>query len=349
VALESLGGSLHPRVAPDWFGFGASVMADRSVAAAMLLEQVLTRPRFDPTEIALERATLAEEARQGADDMVRFPIQLALAEAFGDEGYGVPSHGSPESVAGLTEGMVRAWHACELASGRTTVVAVGDIDPDALAEGLAGVFGDSPAREWAPLRAPAAWLGSADRPASVVRRAKRQSAIALLFPGPARIDPARHSAEVWAAIASGLGGRLFSALRDRRSLAYTVIATSWQQTGTGALMAYLATSPEREDEAREALLTELARFRDDAPEKEELSRAVNYLAGQAQVRRQTASAVAGEIAEAWLVGDGLSEVAEPARGYRRVTGTEVQALADRCLAPQRRAEGIVRGGEITPL
>lgn len=132
-------------------------------------------------------------------------------------------------------------------------------------------------------------------------------------------------------------------LRDRRSLAYTVMASSWQRAGTGGLVLYLATSPEREEEARAALLDELARFRDQPPEAEELTGSVNYLAGQAQVRRQTAGAVAGEIAEAWLLGDGLAEIADPAAGVRSVTAADVHELAVASFDPILRVEGVVRG------
>jgi zinc protease len=346
VAFEAHGGGVTPMIAADWFGFGTSVLSEHAVDAAALLEQVLTRPRFDPGEVALERATLTEEAIQAADDMVRYPIQLALSNAFGAEGYGLPTHGLPDTVPRLTDGMVRAWQACELATGRTTVVAVGELDAEAYANQLAGLFGGGPARSpvaagLRPLRF--AQRDGMDVPVTVVDRTKRQSAIALLYPGPSRGSPERHAAEVWAAIASGLGGSLFMALRDRRSLAYTVMASSWQRAGAGALLLYLATSPEREEEARAALLDELVRFRDEPPLADDLARSINFLSGQAQVRRQTAGAVAGEIAEAWLLGAGLSEIADPAAGIRSVSASDVRELAAASLDPERRVEGVIRG------
>ncbi|HEX7025267.1 MAG TPA: insulinase family protein, partial [Gemmatimonadales bacterium] len=345
LSFERLGGGLTPMIAADWSGFGTSVLSEHAGRAATLLERVLVRPRFDSGEVSLERTTLAEEALHAADDMVRFPIQLALGAAFGDRGYGVPSHGLPETVPTLTEAMVRAWHACELATGRTTVVAVGDVEPERLAGQLAGIFGGGTARPTATAPAEAAWQGGVGGTApSVVPRAKRQTAMAMFFPGPSRHDPRRYTAEVWAAIAGGLGGRLFGALRDRRSLAYTVMASSWQRAGAGGLLLYLATSPEREEEAEAALLDELALFRDLEPAADEVARAVSYLAGQAQVRRQTGTAVAAEIAEAWLMGDGLDELAEPALGFRRVTAVMIRELAAECLDPARRVLGIVRGG-----
>ena len=114
--------------------------------------------------------------------------------------------------------------------------------------------------------------------------------------------PERAAAEVWAAVASGLGGRMFEALRDRRSLAYTVLASSWQRGRAGALVTYIATSPEREEEARAAMMQELERFAREPVSESELNQAINYLAGQAEVSRQSAGSLAGEILEAWLIG-----------------------------------------------
>ncbi len=344
LAFERLGGALSSAVTADWFGFGTSVLADAGAEAMALLATVLERPAFGAEEIARERDVLAEDARQAADDMVRWPIQLALRAAFGDSGYGVPASGHPESIPTFTPGMVWAWHACELATGRTTAIAVGDIDPERFAGSIAGAFTDAP-RPAAEIVTSGRWrVVAGTGPATEIdERVKRQTALALAFPGPARQDRRRHAAEVWSAIGGGLGGRLFDALRDRRSLAYTVLATSWQRAGAGALICYIATSPEREDEARERFLIELDRFRDRAPAAEELARAINYLAGQSEVRRQTAATVAGELADAWLVGDGLSELIDPAAPIRAVTGSMVQETCAEFLDPGLRTEGIVRG------
>lgn len=343
LAFERLGGGLSQHVSSDWFGFGTSVLADQAVEGAGLLHSVLHAPGLDEAEVALERGTLADEVAQAADDMLRYPVQLALRAGFGDSGYGLPVQGLPESISALTGGMVRGWHACELAFGRTTVVAVGDLEPERFAERLAGWFGKDPPRVAATIATVGSWRSAGEVTAVTVERAKRQTGLAILFPGPSRTDPDRFAAMVWSAIASGLGGRLFHALRDKRSLAYTVIASSWQRAGAGALLLYLATSPEREDEARDALLLELERFRDAPPDREELVRAISYLSGQAQVQRQTAAAVAGEVVESWLMGTGLEELADPAAGFKSVTAAAVCDLARRYLDPELRVEGIVRG------
>jgi zinc protease len=165
----------------------------------------------------------------------------------------------------------------------------------------------------------------------------------MAFPGPSRRQPEHTAAQVWAAVASGLGGRLFEALRDRRSLAYTVVASAWQKARGGALLTYIATSPEREEEAREQMLVELERFAREPVAESELRQAVSYLAGQAEVNRQHAGAVAGEILECWLAAGSLEEMSDPGAPFRAVTADDVQRLAAASLDPARRAEGVVRG------
>jgi zinc protease len=279
---------------------------------------------------------------QAGDDMFRRPVDLALEAAFGARGYGIPVKGIPASVRQLSAVDVAEWHRTELAAGRTSITVVGDIDPPEAAARLAGLLGDIPAAEALARPTVAPWSRVSSE--LVESRAKSQTALAMAFPGPARNDPDRHAAEVLAAVASGLGGRLFSSLRDKRSLAYTVLMASWQRLGAGAILTYIATSPDREDEARAAMLVELERFRDDGVTEDELSRAVNYLAGQARVQRQTAGAVAAELTDAWLIGSGLDELVDPAAPYRAVTREAVREVAVRWLDADRRSEGVVRGG-----
>jgi len=342
LAFERLGGTLGSSSATDWLGMGTSVMADRLAPAAALLRLALDQPRLTPEDVTRERDLMIEEARQIADDTFRYPFQLAFRGAFGDNAYGLPSGGLEETLAVLTPARVTAWHRGAIQGSRLTVVAVGDLEPDRAADDLAAVFAD-----WRGTRradaAPIAWRPSSLPVERVVELGKAQSAFAMLFPGPGRRNPSRHAAEVWAAVASGLGGRLFDALREERSLAYSVLAFTWQRRRAGALGTYIATSPEREAEAREAMLEELARFAGEPVTPDELRQAIGYLAGQAEVQRQSAGHLVSEIVDAWMLGEGLDELEDPAAPFRRVTAEEVWRVARESLRPERRAEGVVRG------
>ncbi len=346
--FERRGGAVSSRVAGDTLGFSCTVLADEATAAAVLLRKIIDEPAFDPVEVERERDVMIEEARRRTDDMFRYPFELAFGAAFDDTGYGVPAAGTPDSLASFDAGDVRMRYRELFQGTRLSVVAVGDLDAQVMADQLAGVFHDyesappapAPARGTQADAIAAGWTVAGPR---VTTRGKAQSALAMVYPGPNRRDGDRSAAEIWAAIAGGLGGRLFEVLRSQRSLAYTVMASSWQRRMAGAMVTYIATSPAREEEAREGLFEELERFRDEPVTAEELSGSINYLAGQCEVARQSSGSVADEILDAWLVGDGLEELLDPGRRYRSVTAEAVLDVCRRYLLRERSVEGIVRG------
>ena len=90
------------------------------------------------------------------------------------------------------------------------------------------------------------------------------------------------------------------------------------------------------------MLTELTRFAEERVSDQELAEGVNYLSGQAEVSRQSASAVAGEIVDAWLAGEGLRELEDPAARYRSVTADAIRDVAADAFSGAR-AEGVIRG------
>jgi zinc protease len=342
-AFERLGGTLATSSTTDWLGLGASVLVEHLAEAATLLDTVFAHPHLRDADIAAERGLMTAEAERVADDMFRYPFQLAFAAAFGDRGYGLPVGGLPETLPAIGPDDVRGWHRTALLGVRPVVIAVGDVDPARTSDELAGVFAARPALAPPAPAEPVPWLGGREPTGRVVSRDKVQAALAMAFPGPSRRQREHAVAQVWSAVASGLGGRLFEALRDRRSLAYTVVASAWQKARGGALLTYIATSPEREEEAREQMLVELERFTREPVAEAELRQAVSYLAGQAEVSRQNAAAVAGEILECWVAAGSLEEMADPGAPFRAVTAEEVQRLAASSLDPARRVEGVVRG------
>jgi len=342
LAFERLGGSLVTSAGPNLVGYSTTVLAEHVDEAARLLALVLDEPAFDPAAVDRERAVLRTEAEQVRDDMGRWPLLLALRGAFGPRGYGLPVAGLPASLAGLGAERAAAWHRAAF-GGRRTVVLSGDAVPEALFAAGHRVAAGAGRREQAAGHAADGWTARRGPAELVEHRAKAQTAIAMVFPGPARADPRRRAAEVWAAIAGGLGGRMFEALRSARSLAYSVVAGALQRRHGGRLTAYLATSPAREAEAREAMAAELERFRAAPPSAAEVARATAFLAGQAQVARQRTAALANELLDAWLRGNGLGELEDPAGAYRAVTAEQVWEVAQ-ALAAGEAAVGIVRGG-----
>lgn len=337
TAAERLGGTVSPGVGAETVGWSLTVRADAVPAAAALLHDLAADATLADADVLVERDLLADDAARARDDMYRYPMQQVLGCAFPGDPYGLPALGTADSVRGLEVAQVRQWQD-RLRETRALAVAVGDADADALLEDLAP-FAEWPGRgDGGPMDTEPAWrAGRGDE-----QRAKAQSALAMAFPAPPRREPERYPLRVISALLSGLAGRLFESLREERALAYTVNAQPWLRRRASAMLTYIATAPDRETEARDVMLAELERLGAEPVAEDELVRARNYAAGMVAIRRQHASSIMSEVADAWIHGT-LDEVDREEERLRAVSAEAVSAVASAVFRPERRAEYVVRG------
>jgi zinc protease len=338
AGAERLGGTVAPAVGAESIGWGLTVAPAHLAEAAALLQAVAREPHLEPNDVAVERTLQASDARRQRDDMFRYPVQQAMGLAFPGHPYGLPALGMPDDVLGFDPDRVRGW-AARVRRARPVVVVVGDVAPAAVPTAVAALTGwEGEGTDTADDDAPPSW-----RPGHAGEdRDKQQTALALGFPAAPYGSLDRYPVRVVGTVLSGLAGRLFDELRERRSLAYTVAAMPWTARSAGAVLCYIATSPEREVEAREAMLAELARLAAEPPEPDELERARNYAAGLVEIGAQSGRSVAASILDAWVNG-GIERWAEAPAMLRAVTRDDVVRVATEVFEVGRLVEYVVRG------
>jgi len=336
---EMLGGSVSASSGSESFGWSISVPTQFAAAAIELLADVVQHPTLAEEALETERTIAIADVATLRDDMYRYPMRLASQAAFANHPYGTPVSGTEETLGRIDRSLVRRWH-MERALNSTSVIAlVGDAEPDELASLAARAFTEMRHVASRDLSSPQ-WPSSVTTTAEPRDRA--QTALTLLFPGPARDDEARFSSAMITSVASGLGGRFFDELRDKRSLCYTVNAFAIARRLGGTIGAYIATSPGQEDAARDGLLAEFRRLRDEPVTAEELARAQTYAIGSHAIRQQSGGAVLADLVETFLFGS-LRELVEYEHHVRAVTAESMQRVAAKYFDDARRVEGIVRG------
>lgn len=339
-AAEELGASIGVSTAQESIGWSLSVPKRGLSAAIALLADVTQHPVFPDDGVQVERGLALAEFSRLRDDMYRWPMRMATEAAFAGHAYARSTLGTFESLSSLTADSLRRFHHQHVLRGATVIAVAGDV--------VAGDVVACVEREFSQLRfvqdPPVPMAPWPDRALRIDdAREKQQTAMVLLFPGASRRSELRYAARVTSAIASGLGGRFFEQLRDRQSLAYTIAAFPIERRAGGAFGTYIATSPEREAEAREGLLSECEKFRAAPPLAEELHRARQYLAGTHAIGQQTGAAVLGELVDAFLFGRGIDERHDIVPRILGVTADDVMAFAAQTFVPERMVEGVVRG------
>jgi zinc protease len=337
---EMLGGSVSTSIGSEGFGWSISVAVEHLEAAAELLADVVFNAVIPEDALETERSVALSDLAAMRDDMFRFPMRLVMAGAYGEHPYSRSPLGTEETLPRVTIDRAREWYRSHLQAAPFVLGVVGDVAPDDAAGVMARDFGALVPSEAHTMATPA-WPERAVT--SVESREKAQTALALAFPGPSRSDGDRFAAQLTATIASGLGGRFFDELRDRQSLAYTVHAYTSEHQLAGMFLAYIATSPEKEEIARKGLLAEFQKLRDKPVAAEELDRARKYTLGAHAIRQESGAAILGDILDSWMFGSGLEELDEFEQRISAVTEADIQNVARKFFDPVRHVEGLVRG------
>lgn len=337
---EMLGGSIGTSVGSEGFGWSISVAVEHLEAAAQLLADVVFNAVIPAEALETERSVALSDLSALRDDMFRFPMRLVMSGAYGDHPYSRSPLGKEESLRSITIDQAREWYRSHIQSAPLVLGVVGDVVTDDVAGVMAREFGALVPDQSSAVAEPT-WPQSAS--IKVESREKAQTALALAFPGPSRTDDRRFAAQLTATIASGLGGRFFDELRDRQSLAYTVHAYTSEHQMAGMFLAYIATSPEKEEIARQGLLAEFDKLRDAPVTMDELERAKHYTLGAHAIRQESGAAILGDVLDSWMFGSGLNEIDEFESRISAVTRDDIQRLARDFFDPSRHVEGLVRG------
>ena len=339
LAAEALGASIAPNVTPDLLNWYMGVPARHFDAALELVVDSAMAPTFPEEELERERAIALADLQQVRDDMYRYPLRLFLHGAFPQHPYGFTLAQAEAALQAASSAGLRAWHAEVVAKAQPWIIVAGDVDADKVAEAVAARV-EARVQARVESRSPV-WP---DAPVRVEEsRDKRQTAIVLAFPGVHRNHPDLPALQLLANAVAGLGGRLFEELRSKRSLAYTVAAYPVARALAGSFVSYIATSPEREAEARAGLLEELGRLRAERLPDDELERAREYTVGSWQIRSQSNAAQVSDLMHALIIGEGLSEIREYEQRMRAVSAENIRDVAQRYFDEQRLVEAVVRG------
>ncbi len=339
LATEALGASLSPGVGADLLDWSIAVPARHFETALDLLLDAALEPSFPEAEVEREKQVALADIEQLRDDMYRYPLRLFMSAAFPDHAYGHSIAATELAIQTADPDTLRLWHERTVRTNSPTVFVVGDVDPDRAAAVVGGAL-RARSNGWVePARA--LWPTTATQVSDA--REKAQTALVVGFPGVDRQHADLPALQVLANTISGLGGRLFEELRSRRSLAYTVTAYPIARLLGGAFVAYIATSPEREDEARDTLLVELLRTREELLSEDDVERARRYTIGTWQIRAQTNGAQLQDLVHALLAGPGLSELREFEARVRAVTPARIREAAAKYLDESRLVEAVVRG------
>lgn len=333
-AVEDLGASLSFSASDDTVSVGFRALSENRDAAADLLAQALSQPRFDDTALTRVRGQVQAVIRSEATDPNSIAAKEMAAQAWGDHPYATSINGTMDSVAALSRQDLVAAKNRVLARDRVVVGAAGDISPDDLGLLLDRILGGLPEQATAPLPEPAELLLTGGT--TVIDWDSPQTVVSFAGPGIAIDDPDYFAAFVANHILGGGGfsSRLMEEIREKRGLTYGVgtgLATGlYGQTWQGGMSGSNATTAEAVDLIR----TEWARMAEGVTDRE-LTDAKTYLTGEYPLRFDGNGRIASILAGMQLIGFPIDYIDKRNALVETVTSDDVSRVAQRLLDADR--------------
>jgi predicted Zn-dependent peptidase len=324
-AIEDLGGSLDASGDVEFAEVRGGALARNWEDLLRLVAEVALRPTLPVEEIERERRLIQSAIRTRGDTPFQRGFDALMLDLYGSHPYAWPSLGRRESIERIDRSVLEAHYAAIYRPERMVLAVSGRVDSARVIRLAERLFRFPPAA--GPALAPGS-EATARRDRRVIERPVQQAQVLIGYLGPTLTQPDYPAVRVLGTIlGGGMSGRLFTELRDRRGLAYSVGMVGTFRTGPSFLVTHMGTAPPNTEAAEAGVLAEIERIRDEKVSERELARAKAYLLGNFAMDRRTNARHAWYLAFFEVVGAGWDFPERYARAVEAVSVDDVARVA----------------------
>jgi zinc protease len=329
--LESKAIEMRFRVGRDYFSGSLRTLNEHRDEAVELTRLALTAARFETRDVERIRSQILSALHRDTTSPNAISSRRWWAAAFPGHPYGREVNGTLESVPRITTDDLRSYVKRVLARDGLKIAIVGNLDAKAASLMIDRLFGALPAKgDLKPV--PAADLqGLGQR--IVVDLDVPQTVVLFGRRGVFRQDPDFMAAYILDHILGGgtFSSRLYSEVREKRGLAYSVYDSLVWLKGTALMMGGTATRGDRAGETLKVIESEIKRMADEGPTAEELAKAKSYLKGAYALNLDTSNKIAGALLQIQLDGLGIDYMDRRDALIDAVTLEDTKRVAQRLL------------------
>jgi len=295
TALDNLGVSHGEGAQTLHTSVSAATLGRNLIPALEIYADVLRRPHLDDDEVEPIRA-LALQNLQGLEDDPGSKVIYELRRRHFPDPWGRPAPGTADGVRKVTPDDLRGFHRAHYRPNGAILAVAGALDWTALREAVARLFGD-----WEPRPEPAVAVRPVGPARGHLAKETQQTQIALAYPTVTVESPDYYRARAMIGILGGYSSaRLFTEVREKRGLCYTVYASYEGQKDRAAVVCYAGTSTERAQETLDVTLAEIDRLGRDGVEAEELETMRAGLKSSLVMQQESSMSRAGSLASDWF-------------------------------------------------
>lgn len=291
--LDNLGVDHGESVSAVHAYFTGATVAANLAPALRIFADILRRPWLPEDQLEACRQTLLQNLL-GLEDDPGHKVMAELGRRHYPDPWGRPPEGDEAGVQGTTlEDVRRQWQRLYRPQGMIVSVA-GRIDIPAVRDLVGELFGD-----WQAADVPLPAEGQRGPRAEHLFDDTNQTHIGVAYDSV----PYRHPDyfQAWGAVgvlSGGMSSRLFTEVREKRGLCYSVFATTHSLRDRGSVVCYAGTSADLANETLRVLLAELRRLGEGVL-PDELNRLKARMKSSLIMQQESSSARSSAMARDW--------------------------------------------------
>ena len=323
--VDKIGGVFNAFTGKEATCYYIKTLSSNICRGAEILLDMLTGSKFDQEEMDRERQVICEEikmVKDTPDDDVYDTISELVA---GGNPLGRSILGTPESLAGIDRSRLVDYRDQMYARDSIVVAVAGNFDEEA----IEAIFEDrlTSLRDKKPKRE--IQLKPYQQSFNVKVRDIEQTHICLATPGVALDDPRYYAFVLLNSIFGGsMSSRLFQNIREQKGLAYSVCSMNLFSSYWGFFSIYAGVSPEKAEEALDAIHYELDTLRESGVTEEELAMAKEQMKSSYIFGLESVNSRMFSIGKNKLLLDRVYAEEEVLSSFDRVTREDIREVAE---------------------
>ena len=326
--VESKGAHLAYFSGNNSFGLSLDLLSRDFDELSALLADLIANSAFPRREFKRAKEKNLAQLKAAEDDIFKSGMRSLKTTLFQKHPYRFLAVGNEQSLKELKRRDLINFYR-RFCVGKNMVLAVfGDVDAGEALVKLKELFAGFESGD-TPRIAPDEELRIETNAASSFKSLpKKQSLLLMGFHGTTVFGRDRYVIEVICQVLSQASGRLFTQIREKRGLAYTLGAYSVSGLDPGYIVIYAATLAENLETVKREILRQLRLLKQKPITEQELTQTKRALLGKKLISRQTNSACALESSLDELYGLGYNRYLEYSDRINRTTPEDVVRCAN---------------------
>ncbi len=322
------------------FGISFKCLKDELDFSLGLVADILNNPAFPEKEIKISKELQLAQLKAQEDDIFATTSKTLLKTIFTTHPYRMNYVGTKESLENLEREDLFKFYRRFVAPDNMVVVLFGDIDNEKIEPKLMKIFGSMRSNNLGEFKI----LNEPEQkgPRQSTKEMQKEQAVLMIgYPGVDVKNPDKYALEIINSILGRNGGRIYMDIREKIGLSYTLGSFSVLGLDPGYIAFYVATSDEKMDLVKEALLKEIELFKREGPTEEELNIAKADLLGSYFRELEINSEIGFEVGLDELYGLGYKDIFRYPDIIASITAGDVMEIANKYFADSKSNVAIV--------